>query len=380
MLLGPKRAHTQMDMDFSAEDNLSIFANKSPPPPSAASTTPPPSASAGPSVPPSPALSIASDGTVTRAFSSFDPRLHCRLCKEKPRKSARITFCDTCKKQIDKVRNTYKENGRLQQFIDAYNGQDEMLRSMVEEAMAHTQRDDGRKGRGVHRVKWDMARYEEKKESAVEHKDGFRMEYIDEQDLCDWWQRKERCTNEEAKHEWDSRLDSPATKQAKYPETGNTTIGLWKRYWGGSTSMRNTSGAVVGLKEFKRPTEDRIDALQGNTAGRLSFDRVILETDKSACNLLMDHAFTQYCKNADVKTDADKKPEAGKKKAADADLAAEQASMKFELKLIDAPTAATSTITGITKQARAALKEVTKVTAVLENAISSDPMPHNAPF
>lgn len=243
VLLGPKRAHTQIDMDFSAEDTLSIFFNKSPRPPSAASTTPPRSASSGPSVPPSPALSIACDGTVTSAFSSFDPRRHCRLCKEKPRKPARITFCGACKKHIDNVRITYKENGRSQQFIDAYNGWDEMLRSVVEEAMTHTQRDDGRKGRGVHCVKWDMARHEEKQESAVENKDGFRMEYIDEQDVCDWWQKKKRCTNEDAQHEWGSRLDNPATKQAKYPQTGNTTIGLWKRYGDVSTSMRNMSGA-----------------------------------------------------------------------------------------------------------------------------------------
>ncbi len=83
----------------------------------------------------------------------------CKLCKVLPRKSDRIVFCPGCKTKIDNLRNTLKNQNRLQEFTEAYSGPVENLQKLVDEDVAKSIRPDGRSGRGLPRVQWDYAAY-----------------------------------------------------------------------------------------------------------------------------------------------------------------------------------------------------------------------------
>lgn len=314
----------------------------------------------------------------------YNVRVHCRLCKARPRKSALITFCSECKKKVDNVRNSYKINKKEADFNEAYNGSDDMLRRLVEDCEEQTKRPDGLVGSGRPRAKWGMARYEEKRETTAESKDGFMMEFMDEADFIEWWTRKMKVTKAEAKTEWDCRVASADSVLEKDPETKLLTLGLWKRYRDVNSSIKNSNSAVVGLRESKAPKDGKIDALQFNVTSRLSFEGVVDQHDRSAQQLLKEKNLTQYCKDAELKLVPDKRPKGAKHPLAGQEsgvnLEAEQQAMQFELKVSECRGIAVQHIEEHVKQATAVFKDIIKVFKAVDNAVLEDPESHKREF
>jgi hypothetical protein len=196
----------------------------------------------------------------------------CRVCKVEPRKSDRIIFCKKCKTKVDNCRNSYKAQNRLAEFQVAYNGDPDKFNTIVEEDAAKGGRPDGRSGKGVPRVQWDYAQYSEQQSTSAETSSGAERDYMCEVDFCEFWMKRSKCSLDEATVEWNKRKRDPvAYHHRTCKETGVMLIGVWsKQYDDARTTKKNENNLKLGMKDIKKPKDERIDALGSNLVNRLS--------------------------------------------------------------------------------------------------------------